>query len=201
MLGHFYSETPSWLHRLPVGVKLLGLAVLGPGVLAAQTPWQWGTVWLGVCIFWYTLGAATQPVRRLLRAVWLGAALVAVLHAVLGQPLLGLASMARLVSAGMLALAVSVSTSTSALLDWFEWRFTPLERVGLQPRYWSLQVALMLRFIELFFVQWQRLDEAFRLRTGRSGGWRLLAPLTILMLLAARRVADTLQLRIGGGGR
>ena len=199
MLGQFYSEKTSWLHRLPVGFKLLALALLGPVVLATQAPWQWGTVWLLAGALWWSLGTATQSVRRLLRGVWLSAALVALLHAALGQPLLGLASMARLVSAGMLALAVSVSTSTSALLDWFEWRLAPLERLGLQPRNWALQVALMLRFIELFFVQWQRLDASYRLRTGRSGGWRLLAPLTILMLLAARRVADTLQLRLGGG--
>jgi biotin transport system permease protein len=35
------------------------------------------------------------------------------------------------------------------------------------------------------------------MRTGKAGGLRLLAPLTIQMLLAARRVADTLELRLG----
>jgi biotin transport system permease protein len=34
-------------------------------------------------------------------------------------------------------------------------------------------------------------------RTGKPGGLRLLAPLTIQMLVAARRVADTLELRLG----
>jgi biotin transport system permease protein len=55
----------------------------------------------------------------------------------------------------------------------------------------------MLRFTEHFFVLWKRLDDAHRLRTGRAGGLRLLAPLTIQMLISARRVADTLELRMG----
>jgi biotin transport system permease protein len=33
-------------------------------------------------------------------------------------------------------------------------------------------------------------------RTGRPGGFRLLAPLTIQMLVSASRVADALQLRL-----
>ena len=54
----------------------------------------------------------------------------------------------------------------------------------------------MLRFSEHFFVTWRRLDEAHRLRTGKSGGFKILASLTIQMLLAARRVADALHLRL-----
>jgi len=34
-------------------------------------------------------------------------------------------------------------------------------------------------------------------RTGKAGGLRLLAPLTIHMLNSARRVADTLEMRLG----
>jgi biotin transport system permease protein len=55
----------------------------------------------------------------------------------------------------------------------------------------------MLRFIEHFFVVWKRLDDSHRLRTGKAGGLRLLAPLTIQMLQAAKRVADTLAVRLG----
>ena len=97
----------------------------------------------------------------------------------------------------MLALAVTLSTPATDLLDWLERRLEPLRPWGMRPERLSLRVALMLRFVELFFSQWQRLDDAYRLRTGRRGGLRLLAPLTILMLVAARRVADTLQLRLG----
>jgi biotin transport system permease protein len=69
--------------------------------------------------------------------------------------------------------------------------------VGIKTERLALQLAMMLRFTEHFFVVWKRLDEAHRLRTGKSGGLRLLAPLTIQMLTSARRVADTLEMRMG----
>jgi len=78
----------------------------------------------------------------------------------------------------------------------FERLLSPLQRVGVATDQLALQLALMLRFTEHFFVMWRRLDEAHRLRTGKSGGFKILAPLTIQMLLAARRVADALQLRL-----
>jgi biotin transport system permease protein len=56
---------------------------------------------------------------------------------------------------------------------------------------------MMLRFTEHFFVVWKRLDDAHRVRTGKGGSLRLLAPLTIQMLQSAQRVADTLELRLG----
>jgi biotin transport system permease protein len=70
-----------------------------------------------------------------------------------------------------------------------------LRFLGVEPERLSLQVALMLRFTEHFFVLWRRLDDAHRLRTGKAGGFKILAPLTIQMLVAARRVADTLHVR------
>ena len=79
----------------------------------------------------------------------------------------------------------------------FERWLWPLRSLGVRVDRLALMLALMLRFVEHFFVLWQRLDDAHRVRTGRSGGWRLLAPLTIQMLQAANRVADTLELRLG----
>jgi biotin transport system permease protein len=47
-------------------------------------------------------------------------------------------------------------------------------------------------------MQWKKLDDAHRLRTGRAGGLRLIAPLTVQMLQSARRVADAIDARLGG---
>jgi len=66
----------------------------------------------------------------------------------------------------------------------------PTERV-------ALALGLMLRFAENFYVQWRQLDDAHRARTGRGGGLRLLAPLTIRTLQTADRVADALAARLG----
>jgi len=197
MLGTFHSASHTWLHRVPVALKLALLAVLGIALFAVQNPVVLMAV-LGACaLLFVSLGPATQPVRRLLVSVLVAALLVAGLHVLLHQAELGLVSLARLVSAALLGMAVTVSTSSSDMLNLVEGVLAPLQRFGVRPQRVALRVALMLRFTEHFFVQWQRLDDAYRVRTGRSGGLRLLAPLTILMLLAARRVADTLQVRLG----
>ena len=95
-----------------------------------------------------------------------------------------------------MAIALTLTTRYSDLLQVFEWLLTPFQKMGLRTEHVALQLALMLRFTEHFFVVWRRLDEAYRLRTGKAGGFKILAPLTIHMLLSTRRVADALALRL-----
>jgi biotin transport system permease protein len=82
------------------------------------------------------------------------------------------------------------------LLSVLEYLLSPLKAVGVRTDRIAQQLGLMLRFTEHFFVVWKRLDDAHRVRTGKAGGLRLLAPLTIQMLLSARRVADALEMRL-----
>ena len=126
------------------------------------------------------------------------AALVAGFHLWLGRPDVAAVSALRLACASTLGVALTVTTRPTDLLLVLDALLAPLARLGLRPERLSLQLALMLRFTEHFFVQWQKLDEAHRLRTGRPGGLRLIAPLTVQMLQAAQRVADALYARLGG---
>ena len=96
-----------------------------------------------------------------------------------------------------MGVALTLTTRYSDLLDVFERLLSPLTRFGVRVDRIALQLALMLRFVEHFFVLWKRLDDAHRVRTGQPGGLRLLAPLTMQMLVSAKRVADTLELRLG----
>lgn len=192
-----YSEHPTWLHRVPAGAKLLVLALLGTGLFLVQ---HLGVlaVAASVCVLGFaSLGRATAGVRKLVLSIVLGAALVALFHAALGQALWGLTSALRLSSVALLGTALTLTTTPSDLLAVLERLLSPLARLGVRVDLLALQLALMLRFTEHFFVLWKRLDEAHRLRTGRAGGLRLLAPLIIQTLMAARRVADTLQVRLG----
>jgi biotin transport system permease protein len=152
---------------------------------------------LACCLLFVSLGRAIAPARKLLFSVLLACALILGFHSYLQQPLLGLVSALRLLSASLLGIALTLTTRSGELLDVLERWLQPLQRLGLRSERFALQLAMMLRFTEHFFVLWKRLDDAHRLRTGKPGGLRLLAPLTIQMLLAARRVADTLELRLG----
>lgn len=191
-----YSEERSWLHAVPSGMKFLMLALAGVTLFATVRigPLALGAL-AGAAVF-ASLGGANRSVRRLLPPLALAIGLVAAFHVLMGQALVGLESSLRLVAMALFGFSVTASTGPEACLDLAERLLQPLARFGVRPQQAGLRVALMLRFIDQFFSLWQRLDESHRLRTGRSGGLRLLGPLAIHLLLAARRVADALQLRL-----
>jgi biotin transport system permease protein len=124
-------------------------------------------------------------------------ALLCVFHGWLGQAAVGAAGALRLVAATCLGVSLTFTTRFDAFLGVLECVLVPLQRLGLASDRLALSLALMIRFTEHFFVQWQKLDEAYRTRTGYAGGWRMLAPLCIQMLMASHRVAEALEARIG----
>jgi len=196
-LGSLYSEYRTWLHAVPAATKLLLLAVLGTLLFLLNDPVGLLTSTAVCCLLFLSLGQTTHSARRLLVSVVIAGLLVAIFHMVMKQPMLGLTSFARLLCASLLGISVTLTTRSSELLEVFEKVLAPLKVFGIKPNRPSMQVALMLRFTEHFFIQWKRLDDAYRVRTGKSGGLKLLAPLTIQMLLSVRRIADTLQVRLG----
>jgi biotin transport system permease protein len=125
----------------------------------------------------------------------LASVLIGLFHLYMQQPWVGAVSVLRLLCTALMGMALTLTTRYTDLLRVLEWLLAPLRVLGVQPERLSMQVALMLRFTEHFFVVWRRLDDAHRLRTGKAGGFKILAPLTLHMLMAARRVADTLHVR------
>lgn len=195
-MGSLYSDIPTWLHRVPAGLKLLALAGLGIELMGAQ---QWPVLLAvsSVCVLIFaSLGAASARAKPLVMGVLMASALVAGFHVWMAQPMLAAVTVMRLISATLMGIALTLTTRYTDLLGVFEWVLSPLQKLGLRTDRFALQLALMLRFTEHFFVVWRRLDDAYRLRTGQSGGFKILAPLTIQMLLTTRRVADALTLRL-----
>ncbi len=196
-MGSLYSEHPTWLHRVPAAVKLLFFAVLGllQFFMTSQTALIASA--LLCCLLFASLGRATVPARKLVTSVLLAALLIMAFHTYMQQAMLGLVSALRLFSASLLGIALTLTTRSRDLLDVFERLLSPLQRVGVRTERLALQLAMMLRFTEHFFLVWKRLDDAHRIRTGKAGGLRILAPLTIKMLVSAQKAADTLELRLG----
>ena len=194
-MGSLYSDHPTWLHGVPAGVKLAFLALLGTGVFFTQElSVLVGSAACCVLIF-ASLGKATVRAKPLLMGLVIASVLIGMFHLYMHQPMVGAVSVLRLLSTTLMGIALTLTTRYTDLLGVLEWLLAPLRFLGVQPERLSLQVALMLRFTEHFFVVWRRLDDAHRLRTGKAGGFKILAPLTIHMLIAARRVADTLHVR------
>jgi biotin transport system permease protein len=196
-LGSLYSEHQTWLHRVPAALKLLFFALLGTLLFLTDGSTTLALSALACALLFVSLGRATQGARKLLVSVLLAGLLILAFHTYMQQAVLGMVSALRLFSASVLGIALTLTTRSRDLLDVFERLLAPLQRVGVRTERLALQLAMMLRFTEHFFVLWKRLDDAHRLRTGKAGGFKLLAPLTIKMLMSARRVADTLELRLG----
>ena len=176
-------------------MKLAFLALLGTGVFFTHEMFVLlGSAACCVLIF-ASLGRATARAKPLLMGLVLASVLIGLFHLYMQQPLVGAVSVLRLLSTTLMGIALTLTTRYTDLLKVLEWLLAPLRWIGVQPERLSLHVALMLRFTENFFIVWRRLDDAHRLRTGKAGGFKILAPLTIHMLIAARRVADTLHVR------
>jgi biotin transport system permease protein len=196
-MGSLYSEHRSWLHGVPAAIKLLLFALLGTAQYATHSLTGLAVGAIASILLFASLGRAVLPARKLVASVLLASLLILAFHTYLQQAALGWISTLRLVSASLLGIALTLTTRSGDLLNVLERLLSPLQRLGLKTERLALQLAMMLRFTEHFFVVWKRLDDAHRLRTGKAGGLRLLAPLTIQMLLSARRVADTLEMRMG----
>jgi biotin transport system permease protein len=194
-MGSLYSDHRTWLHGVPAGVKLAFLALLGMGVFLTYELAVLLTSAACCVLIFASLGQATWRAKPLLIGLVFASVLIGLFHLYMQQPMVGAVSVLRLLCTTLMGIALTLTTRYTDLLGVLEWLLAPLHRLGVAPERLSLQVALMLRFTEHFFIVWRRLDEAHRLRTGKAGGFKILAPLTIHMLVAARRVADTLHLR------
>ncbi len=195
-MGSLYSEQQTWLHAVPAYLKLMVLALWGTGMfLVDQLSWL-ASVSVICLLMFASLGRAVQRVKPLLLGLLIASVLVGGFHVWMGQPALAALTVMRLVDITLLGIALTLTTRYSDLLGVLELLLSPLKRIGLKTDQLALQLALMLRFTEHFFVTWRRLDDSYRVRSGKAGGFKILAPLTIQMLVAARRVADALQVRL-----
>lgn len=192
-----YSADATWLHAFPAWTKLLVLTVCGTVLVLVGRPLFLSIACLAALLVFVSLGAPAWRRVRMLGGVVIAGGLIFGFHWVLGTPWLGVASALRLATAATLALMLTLTTRFEDLLAVLEAVLRPLQRFGVPTDRIALGLGLMLRFAENFYVQWQRLDDAYRARTGRGGGLRLLAPLTIRTLQTAERVADALAARLG----
>lgn len=188
-----YRERRTWLHAAPAWLKLAVLSAAGTLLFAFD-----GLAWLAAVFAAAALAyASLRPGWRGLRGLAVVLAMIVAFHVALGTGLAGLQAALRLAALALLGLAFSLTTRSDQVIAVAETLLAPTRRLGLRPDRLALAFALMLRFTEAFFLQWQRLDEAHRARSFRPGGWRLLAPLVLHVFATAERVADALSARLG----
>jgi biotin transport system permease protein len=195
-----YIAQPSWLHRLPAGLKLLVLLVASLALLPVSNPWAltWGcAVAVGV---YASLGRA--GVERLigLRSILLLVLGLGLFQALVMNWHVAWLSVARLIVMIMIADLVSATTPMQDMMRVIRPCLTPLRLFGLNPDRLSLAVALVIRFIPSLLAQWQAQSAAWRARTNKSAGVRLLVPFMSLTMSRTEKIAEALIARKSSRG-
>ena len=195
-----YIAQPSWLHRLPAGLKLLVLLVASLALLPVSNPWAltWGcAVAVGV---YASLGRA--GVERLigLRSILLLVLGLGLFQALVMNWHVAWLSVARLIVMIMIADLVSATTPMQDMMRVVRPCLTPLRLFGLNPDRLSLAVALVIRFIPSLLAQWQAQSTAWRARANKSAGVRLLVPFMSLTMSRTEKIAEALIARKSSRG-
>lgn len=194
------SPVETRLHRLPAGAKLAALCLFTLLLFRLDHP-------LSLTVAATALGALhmAQGARflahalRLLRPLWPFLLVVALWHLWQGAIPSGATILLRLVTAVAAANLVTMTTRLSDMIATLERLASPLRHLGLDPRALSLAVALVIRFIPVLSIRIAQITEAFRARSPRRPGHRILIPAALAALDDADHVAEALRARGGAG--
>ncbi len=188
-------DTP--LHRLPAGAKLAALAATTLALFATQSIALMCAA-LAVIAALHLIGGRRFAAHglRMLWPLWPFVAVVALWHLWAGQAQQGGTVVLRMLAAVAAANLVTMTTRLSDMITVLEWLARPLSPL-LPPRRLALAIALVIRFIPVLSERMATLAQAFRARSPRRSGWRLLAPAALAALDDAEHVADALRARGG----
>jgi biotin transport system permease protein len=185
----------TWLHRVPAGVKLAGLALFSLLLLPVDD-WRVLAGVLAIVLAAYgTCGRPGLSRLVLLRPMVPLLVIVGGVQALSGGWHAGAVVGLRLLAMLLLADLVSMTTTMSALMDVLAPFFNLLRPLGVNPRKMALAMALVLRFVPVLLTRWRAREEAWKARTHRRVPARLLAVFLADILQLADRVAESLDAR------
>ncbi|GGA13165.1 energy-coupling factor transporter transmembrane component T family protein [Neptunicoccus cionae] len=191
-------ERQSWAHRIPVGWKLATLFALTfvTFPLDSIAPIVAGLAL--VLLGWTSLGrAGFQASLRALRPVLWFVVIILVYHIFVGRLHQGAVIVLKMLLLFGFANFVTMTSRLSDMMDLVIRLLSPLRRVGIPPERIALAFALVIRFTPVLGQRGARLAEAWRARSARRAGPRIIAPLAVSALDDADQVAEALRARGG----
>lgn len=192
------SPIETIFHRVPAGPKLIALCVFTVAVFRMESVWAHLGAF-GLVVALYLAGGLAFAVAglRYLRPLWPFLLVIAVWHFLTDTPEAGARIALRLTAAFGLANLVTMTTRLQDIIGVLHWLLTPLRRLGLKTHAVELAIALVVRFTPELARKGGLLAEAWRSRSPRRPGWRVVAPLALLAIDDADHVADALRARGG----
>ena len=192
------SPVETLAHQWPAGLKL-GILCLSTIFLYSINNFAVELVFLGIVILLYAIPGRAFMKHGLsqLSILWPFVLIVLVWHIWTGDFLVGAGILVRLVCAVALANLVTMTTRLSDMIDVVHFLAKPFERFGLNPRILELSIALVIRMTPILLSKGQGLAMAWRARSLRRSGWRIILPFTLVALDDADHVAEALRARGG----
>lgn len=187
-------------HRLPAGVKLAALAAVTVGLFRLDSPLSLGVALAGIGAL-HLVGGPRLLLHavRLLRPLLPFAAILVLWHLWTRDIHGGLVILLRLIAAMAVANLVTMTTRLSDMIGVLERLAAPLAPIGLPPRTLALAIALAIRFLPVLTERLALLSDAWRARSHRAPGWRILPAAALATLDDADHVAEALRARGGPG--
>lgn len=196
------SPVETRAHRWPAGLKLGALCLASTGLFLTGSP----AILAGALFLTLALYAAPGPLflRVGLRGLRVALPFVVILlvwHAAIGDLRGGVLITLRMVTLIALANLVTMTTSLEDLVDLVHALTAPLRRLGVPTYPLETAIPLVIRFTPVLVGKAETLVLAWRARSRRRPGWRLILPLTLAALDDADHVGESLRARGGPIGR
>ncbi|WP_324751827.1 energy-coupling factor transporter transmembrane component T [Roseovarius sp. Pro17] len=192
------SPVETRAHGWRAGAKLGALCLATMGLFAMSSLAGHVAAFAGMLALYAAPGTVffrSGMVR--LRVLWPFLAIILVWHAVTATPGQGAVIALRLVTAVGLANLVTMTTRLSDMIGVVRWLAAPLRRLGIDTRALELGIALVVRFTPMLAGKGVQLTRAWRARSPRRPGWRIVLPFTLCAIDDAEHVADAIKARGG----
>lgn len=192
------SPVRTWAHGWPAWIKLAALA-LATFVLFLIQDLRLLACALAVTLLLYALpgGVFFRAGMMRLRVLWPFLAILGIWHVATATYAEGAQIILRLLTSVGLANLVTMTTALSEMIAVIRWLSTPLRRFGLNTRAMEMAIALVIRILPTLVDNGKRLSDAWRARSKRRPGWRVVVPFTLLALDDADYLAESLRARGG----
>ena len=193
------SPVETRAHGWPAGGKLAALCVSTVLLFLSDDLWVQGGAFIAVMAGYLALGGMDflRAGLRSLKILTMFLVIIAVWHAVTGTWVDGAVVALRLLAAVGLANLVTMTTRLTDMTDVVAKLTKPLAIIGLNPRLLELAIALVIRFTPVLIEKGTALNMAWRARSHRRPGWRVILPFMVLAIDESDHVAEALRARGG----
>ncbi|WP_299654041.1 energy-coupling factor transporter transmembrane component T [uncultured Jannaschia sp.] len=192
------SPVETRAHAWPAGAKLGGLCLATAALFYLDSLALIAAVAVLILTLYSLPGRSfmASGLRRLAR-LWPFLIVVIAWAAIEGRPAHGLGIALRMISAVALANLVTMTTRLTDMVDVVAFLCRPFRRLGLQTRALEIAIALVIRMTPVLLDRAEDLMQAWRARSRRRPGWRIILPFTLLAFDDAERVSEALKARGG----